>query len=72
MNVKRTKQKPAPRTEAQKAERCQNREGQKVRQTKTKRTYAKNDGWNAATLGFKAGIKQIEFGPDFIVDQCVS
>jgi hypothetical protein len=69
------KQQRPGRTEAQKEERRRKREGQKgklnVRQSKTKHFFGKNDEWKAEDLDFKAGIKEIEFGTDFTVQEYV-
>jgi hypothetical protein len=69
------KQQRPGRTEAQKDERRRKRDGQKgklnVRQSKTKWFFGKNDEWKAEDSDFKAGIKEIEFGPDFTVQEYV-
>ncbi|KAI4675079.1 uncharacterized protein J4E88_007983 [Alternaria novae-zelandiae] len=68
------------RTDEQKAERAKKRQEQKsglnARQartstgkkpTKVQRVFSKLDEWKPEELGFIAGIKEIEFGPDFVV-----
>ena len=70
------------RTDEQKAERARKREQQKsglnARQsrtstgkkpTKVQRVFGKLDEWKPEELGFTAGIKEIEFGPDFVVQE---
>ncbi|KAI4626481.1 hypothetical protein J4E83_003632 [Alternaria metachromatica] len=68
------------RTDEQKAERAKKRQEQKsglnARQartstgkkpTKVQRVFNILDEWKPEELGFTAGIKEIEFGPDFVV-----
>ncbi|KAI4625956.1 hypothetical protein J4E80_003090 [Alternaria sp. BMP 0032] len=68
------------RTDEQKAERARRRQQQKSglnargsrtstgkKPTKVQRVFNKLDEWKPEELGFTAGIKEIEFGPDFVV-----
>jgi len=70
------KKKRAPRTEPQKAQRVRKREGQKGKLTaRQSRSFKQNEEWKpdnvSSTAFFAAGVKEIEFGPDFIVQEYV-
>jgi len=68
------------RTDEQKAERAQKRQQQKAKlnaqqsgaptrkpRTKAQRIFNKLEEWKPEDLEFTAGIKEIEWGPDFVV-----
>ncbi|KAI4666376.1 uncharacterized protein J4E79_002414 [Alternaria viburni] len=59
------------RTDEQKAERARKRQQQKTskKPTKVQRVFTKLEEWKPEDLGFKVGIKEIEFGPDFVVQE---
>jgi len=70
------------RTDEQKAERARKRQQQKAKlnaqqsgaptrkpRTKAQGVFNKLEEWKPEELGFTAGIKEIEFGPDFVVQE---